>query len=64
VATVLTRVIAESDDPGLVSRAEHALEEQRRRRPTRPGDENVSGASAARHGAAGHHGNPPAASGR
>ncbi len=64
VATVLTRVIDESDDPGLVSRAEHALEEQRRRRPARPGDDNVSGASAARHGAAGHRGNPPAASGR
>ena len=61
---VLTRVITASDDPGLVSRAEHAIEEQRRRRPARPDDARVSAAPAARRGAAGRRGNPPAASGR
>lgn len=61
---VLTRVIAASDDPGLVSRAEQALEEQRRRRPARCHDDGVTAAPAARRGAAGRRGNPPAASGR
>lgn len=35
---VLTRVISASRDPGLVSRAEQALEEHLRRRPARPHD--------------------------
>ncbi|MFM7136363.1 MAG: HEAT repeat domain-containing protein [Planctomycetota bacterium] len=61
--SVLTRVISESDDPGLVARATHALDEQRRSQPTRPGVDTVSGAPVARPGAAGRRGNPPAASG-
>jgi hypothetical protein len=35
---VLDRVVAESRDPGLVSRAAHAIEEQRRKRPPIPGE--------------------------